>query len=411
MRDVADRVREWRGRGQPVALATVVGVADSAPRQPGATMAVSGDGEVAGSVSGGCVEGAVVETAEQVLASGRPQLVTYGYSDADAFAVGLTCGGRIQIFVERLGERDPVVDRLTDAIETGEPVAVATVLDDGDEGGDDPSGSAPDGSTSQEGAVPRGAKLLVPGQADGHGGDGHGAEATVGSLGSAGLDAAVADDVRGLLARGGTVQRRYGRNGQRRHDDVLVFAEAFVPPPRMYVFGAIDYAAAVAGIGKFLGYTVVVCDARAVFATPQRFPEADEVVVEWPHRWLASAPVDERTVICVLTHDPKFDVPLLEVALRTPAAYIGAMGSRRTHSDRLARLRDRGLSEEELARLRSPIGLDIGGRTPEETAISVAAEIISLRWHGSGRPLAQTQGAIHAGRAADVEGVVHSVPR
>jgi len=163
----------------------------------------------------------------------------------------------------------------------------------------------------------------------------------------------------------------------------------------MLVFGAIDYAAAVAKIGKFLGYRVTVCDARPIFATKARFPDADEVVVEWPHRYLSRTPVDARSVICVLTHDPKFDVPLLEVALRTPAAYIGAMGSRRTHDDRLARLRAAGLSEAELERLASPIGLDIGARTPEETAVSVAAEIVTLRWGATGRRLSDTEGRIH----------------
>jgi xanthine dehydrogenase accessory factor len=163
----------------------------------------------------------------------------------------------------------------------------------------------------------------------------------------------------------------------------------------MLVFGAIDFAAAVARAGKFLGYRVTVCDARPIFATNARFPDADEVVVDWPHRYLAKTPIDPRTVICVLTHDPKFDVPLLEVALRTPAGYIGAMGSRRTHDDRLARLREAGLTEDELARLRSPIGLDLGARTPEETAVSVAAELIQLRWGGSGQPLTDTSGRIH----------------
>ena len=147
--------------------------------------------------------------------------------------------------------------------------------------------------------------------------------------------------------------------------------------------------------GKFLGYRVTVCDARPIFATRARFPDADEVVVDWPHRYLASTAVDQRTVICVLTHDPKFDVPVLEVALRRPAAYIGAMGSCRTHDDRLARLRDAGLTEDEIARLRSPIGLDLGARTPEETAVSVAAELIQLRWGGSGHPLTDTTGRIH----------------
>lgn len=163
----------------------------------------------------------------------------------------------------------------------------------------------------------------------------------------------------------------------------------------MLVFGAIDYAAAVARIGAFLGYRVTVCDARPVFATPERFPAGVEVVVDWPHHYLSGTTTDARTVICVLTHDPKFDVPLLEEALRRPAAYIGAMGSRRTHDDRLERLRAAGVPEHELSRLRSPVGLDLGARTPEEVAVSVAAEIIALRWGGSGLPLTARGGAIH----------------
>jgi xanthine dehydrogenase accessory factor len=216
-----------------------------------------------------------------------------------------------------------------------------------------------------------------------------------GTLGSARLDAAVDDDVRGMLAQGLTGIRRYGEHGERRGDALSVFVNSFAPAPRMLVFGAIDFAAAVARVGKFLGYHVTVCDARKVFATASRFPDADEVVVDWPHRFLAATDVDARTVICVLTHDPKFDVPLLEVALRTPAGYIGAMGSRRTHDDRLTRLREVGLTEDELARLRSPIGLDLGARTPEETAVSIAAELIQLRWGGTGHPLTSTEGRIH----------------
>jgi len=179
-----------------------------------------------------------------------------------------------------------------------------------------------------------------------------------------------------------------------------VFVWSFAPKPRMLVFGAIDFAAAVARVGSFLGYRVTVCDARPVFATARRFPDADEVVVEWPHRYLQTEAdagrIDERTVLCVLTHDPKFDVPLLEVALRLPVAYVGAMGSRRTHEERLDRLREAGLSKEEIARLSSPIGLDLGARTPEETAVSIAAEIIAGRWGGSGEPLTETSGRIHA---------------
>jgi xanthine dehydrogenase accessory factor len=181
-----------------------------------------------------------------------------------------------------------------------------------------------------------------------------------------------------------------------------VFCASYAPKPRMLVFGAIDFAAAVARVGSFLGYRVTVCDARPVFATPARFPEADEVVVEWPHRFLRrhaeAGDLDGRTVICVLTHDPKFDVPLLEVALRLPAvAYVGAMGSRRTHDDRLRRLREAGLSDDLLGRLSSPVGLDLGARTPEETAVSIAAEIIARRWGGSGHRLSEVSGAIHHG--------------
>jgi xanthine dehydrogenase accessory factor len=216
-----------------------------------------------------------------------------------------------------------------------------------------------------------------------------------GTLGSPRLDAAVVDDARGLLAAGTTGTLHLGQDGERRLDDTTVLVRSFAPPPRMLVFGAIDFAAAVARIGAFLGYRVTVCDARPVFATQRRFPEAHEVVVEWPHRYLARTEVDERTVVCVLTHDPKFDVPLLEVALRTPAAYVGAMGSRRTHEDRLARLRDAGLTDAELARLASPIGLDLGARTPEETAVSVAAEITALRWGGTGRRLSELSGPVH----------------
>ena len=179
-----------------------------------------------------------------------------------------------------------------------------------------------------------------------------------------------------------------------------VFVAAYAPRPRMLVFGAIDFAAAVATVGSFLGYRVTVCDARPVFATGSRFPAADEVVVEWPHRYLAAEAeagrIDPRTVICVLTHDPKFDVPVLEVALRLPElAYVGAMGSRRTHEDRLERLREAGLGKAELTRLSSPIGLDLGARTPEETAVSIAAEIVALQWGGHGQRLQDTAGPIH----------------
>jgi len=364
LRDILDQITKWWDSGETFGLATVVNTFRSAPRDPGAALAVSGGGEVVGSVSGGCVEGAVYELAREVCETGQPVLQTYGISDDAAFDVGLTCGGIIELFVEPVSrERFLGLGDVAAAIRDEVPVAVATVI-------------------SGPGVL--GARRIIR------------ADAATGTFGAGDrLDEAVDDDARGMLAQGLTGVRHYGEHGERRLDDLSVFVQSFAPPPRMLVFGAIDFAAAVARAGKFLGYRVTVCDARPIFATHARFPDADEVIVDWPHRYLAQTPIDSRTVICVLTHDPKFDVPVLEVALRTPAGYIGAMGSRRTHDDRLARLREAGLTEDELTRLRSPIGLDLGARTPEETAVSVAAELIQLRWGGSGHPLTDTTGRIH----------------
>jgi xanthine dehydrogenase accessory factor len=352
-------------RGEPAGVGTVVRTWRSAPRPAGASMVVTPEGEAVGSVSGGCVEGAVYEVATEVLVEGGTRYETYGVSDDDAFAVGLTCGGILEVFVERVDpETWPELPGLARSIEAHEAVAVATVV-------------------RGPGAVGR--HLLVR------------AERVEGSLGSERLDAAVSDDALGLLRSGTTGFLRYGADGERLEGEVEVFVVSYSPPPRLIIFGAIDFAAALARAGTFLGFHVTVCDARPVFATTKRFPDADEVVVDWPHRWLAGQVVDERTVICVLTHDPKFDVPALEVALRTPATYVGAMGSRRTHDDRLERLREAGLSTEELKRLHSPIGLDIGARTPEETAVSILAEVVRERWGGSSRSLAEAEGPIHSG--------------
>jgi len=368
VRDILDPITTWWDAEETFGLATVVRTFSSAPREPGAAMAVSESGQAVGSVSGGCVEGAVYELANEVIKSGIPVLQRYGVSDDDAFAVGLTCGGIIDIFVEPASRQGfSALGEIADAVRAGTPVAVATVI---------------------EGPGLLGARRIIW-QDDR-------AEGTLGA--GERLDQAVDDDARGMLAQGVTAVRRYGAHGERRLDDLAVFVQSFAPAPRMLVFGAIDFAAAVARTGKFLGYHVTVCDARPVFATKSRFPDADEVITDWPHRFLSGVSTDERTVICVLTHDPKFDVPLLEVALRRPAAYIGAMGSRRTHDDRLARLREVGLTEAELVRLRSPIGLDLGARTPEETAIAIAAELIQLRWGGSGQPLTETAGRIHHGQ-------------
>ncbi|MCV7438928.1 XdhC family protein [Mycobacterium seoulense] len=370
MRDVlAQLMSIWRA-GDTAGLATVVRTFRSAPRAPGAAMVVAPDGSVSGSVSGGCVEGAVYDLATEAAQTGAPRLQRYGVSDDDAFAVGLTCGGVIDVFVEPVSRASfPDLGAVADDIAERRAVATATVI------------AHPDPAWI-------GRRVVI--RPDG----------MAGSLGSARADAAVADDARGLLALGRSEVLEYGPDGQRLGDGMEVFVSSYAPPPRMLVFGAIDFAAALARQGSFLGYRVTVCDARAVFATRARFPTADDVVVDWPHRYLAAqaeaGAVDRHTVICVLTHDPKFDVPVLEVALRLPqVGYVGAMGSRRTHDDRLARLKAAGLSDAELSRLSSPIGLDLGARTPEETAVSIAADIIARRWGGGGRPLAQIVGRIH----------------
>jgi len=374
MRDVLDRLLTWWQDDQQVALATVVGTWKSAPRQPGAAMLVGVDGEAVGSVSGGCVEGAVYELGQEVIDSGAPVLQRYGVSDDEAMGVGLTCGGILDIYVERVSRTDfPELGEIAADIYAGRPVAVVTVVAHPEE-------------------AHLGRRLVVRPEP----------ASVVGTLGSDRADAAVTDDARGMLAQGRTATLEYGPDGERRGEGMRVFVASYAPRPRMLVFGAIDFASAVARMGSFLGYRVTVCDARPVFATRSRFPDADEVVVSWPHRYVESQveqnALDARTVACVLTHDPKFDVPLLEVLLGPDApdlAYVGAMGSRRTHEDRLARLREVGLTDAQLSRLRSPIGLDLGARTPEETAVSIASEIIALRWGGGGEPLRETAGAIH----------------
>ena len=384
MRDVLPTLEKWWASGESAALATVVGTFRSAPRQPGASMLVGPEGQAVGSVSGGCVEGAVYELGSGILEGTDPAtLQRYGVSDDDAFAVGLTCGGILDVFVERVDpESFPQLGEIAEAVREHRSVAVATVV------------SGPPENL--------GRRLVVwPDRAD----------AGCGTLGSDRLDDAVRDDTRGLLAAGRSTMVSYGVEGQRRGEGLSVFVESFAPPPRLIVFGAIDFAAAVARIGTFLGMRVTVCDARPVFATSSRFPEAHEVVVEWPHRYLAreaeAGRVDGRTSLAVLTHDPKFDVPLLEVALRLDAVgYIGAMGSRRTHDDRLERLRERGLTDTELGRMSSPIGLDLGARTPEETAVSIAAEMIARQWGGAGTPLSGRPGPIHV--ESNVDPGLHS---
>ncbi|MFF8874263.1 XdhC family protein [Streptomyces massasporeus] len=368
MLDIAEELNRWVEQGRDFAVATVVAVGGSAPRQPGAALAVDAEGTAIGSVSGGCVEGAVYALCEQALQDGETVLERFGYSDDDAFAVGLTCGGVIDILVTPVRAADPVrpvVGAALTAAALGEAAAVARIV------------SGPRELT--------GRALVV--RPDGSHEGGFGAHPE--------LDRTVAAEAGAFLDAGRTGTLEIGEQGSRCGAPLTVLVESSVPAPRMIVFGAIDFASALVRMGKFLGYHVTVCDARPVFATRTRFPDADEIVVDWPHRYLERTDVDARTVLCVLTHDAKFDVPLLKLALRLPVAYVGAMGSRRTHLDRTARLREVGVTEMELSRLRSPIGLDLGARTPEETALSIVSEIVAGKRGGSGVSLTGAHTPIH----------------
>ncbi|KOY58689.1 MULTISPECIES: XdhC family protein [unclassified Streptomyces] len=386
MLDIAEELNRWVEQGRDFAVATVVAVGGSAPRQPGAALAVDGEGTAIGSVSGGCVEGAVYELCRQALEDGETVLETFGYSDDDAFAVGLTCGGIIDILVTPVPVGSPAREVFAAALAAaarGEAAAVARI--------------------AEGPAELKGRAVLVRGDGGHEGGFGGHPE----------LDRTIAEEARALLDAGRTGVLEIGADGRLCGEPLKVLVESSVPPPRMIVFGAIDFASALVRIGKFLGYHVTLCDARPVFATKNRFPEADEIVVEWPHRYLeaqsSAGSLDGRTVLCVLTHDAKFDVPLLERALRLPVAYVGAMGSRRTHEDRNKRLREVGVSELELARLRSPIGLDLGARSPEETALSIAAEIVANRRGGSGAALTGAHIPIHPDTSNTVIGRIGSV--
>ena len=319
-------LERWAREGRRAAIATVVETRRSAPRGPGSVMAVSDVGEVVGSVTGGCVEPAVYEGAQEVLAGGPPRVAEFGYADDDAFEVGLPCGGSVRILIE---EMDPqLVLGMADAVREERPVALLTGLGD----------------------AARGRRRLVAPHAPP-------------------ADDAEADAQR-LLAAG--VTGAIGRGEEER------FVLALAPRPRMYVFGAIDFASSLATVGRFMGFHVTVCDARALFVTKERFPDADRLVIEWPNELLEREEIDERAAICVLTHDAKFDVPALLAALRTPAGYIGAMGSSKTTARRAERLREEGVSEEALERIHAPIGLAIGADTPQEVAIAIAAEIVAV---------------------------------
>jgi xanthine dehydrogenase accessory factor len=331
VKELLPTLSRWHGDGRRAVIATVVERRGSAPRDPGASLALNDLGEIAGSVTGGCVEPSVISEAQEILGGGAPRVREYGISDDTAFEVGLACGGTVAILVAPLDLS--LVPALVDAADADRAVAL-TIVASGDRIG-----------TQELHEQPAGA---------------------VGRLLRAGESALT--DVEGKA----------------------VFVHAITPRPAMYVFGAIDHAAALARVGKVLGYRVTVCDARAAFVTAERFPEADELVVEWPDRFLATAAVDASSVICVLTHDEKFDVPALIAALDTPAVYIGAMGSKVTTAAREERLRAEGVDDAGIGRIHAPIGLAIGARSPEEVAVAIAAEIVEATALARRRVTAET---------------------
>ncbi|WP_326739794.1 XdhC family protein [Streptomyces sp. NBC_01022] len=364
MRHVIDQAAAWQRSGTRFAMATVVRTWGSSPHGPGASMLVSEGGRVVGSVSAGCVEAAVCAIAEDVLAGAAPVLERWGIGDEDAFAVGLTCGGTIEVLVREVDANVPL-GRIAADVTAGVPVALVTPVDGG-------------------------GWLVV------------GGEGVSGSLGDPSADRAGALAAEGMLGRGanGLVAGGDGAidGGATCAPERELLVQSFASRPRLLIFGAAEVARPLADVGATLGYRVTVCDARPAFVTDERFPRADDVVAERPDRWFRAHEdlVDAATAVCVLSHDPRFDVPILALALRSRAGYVGAMGSRRTHEDRMARLRTAGATDAELARLRSPIGLDLGGRGPEETAVSILAEIVAARRGGTTLPLTLRTGPVHA---------------
>lgn len=375
MREIAEELLAWIDADRSFAVAIVVDTWSSAPRPVGSMMLLDTDGQVVGGLSGGCVEADVVARGERALSTGVPERAHYGVSDGDAMQVGLPCGGHIDVLVVPVDHhRRTVLRRVAEQVLADSSVALAVVIAD-----------VVDEESSRLGGM-----ISV-----------NATRTVAGTLGSQRLDDSVRDDAAGLVAAGRSDTLGYGPDAERLGHglDVLVITHA--PRPRMIIYGAIDHARALSRAARLLGHHVTICDARAMFATSLRFPEADEVVVQWPHRHLSGlidqGVVDQRTVVIDLTHDLKFDIPLLRVALdpECPAGFVGAMGSQRTNERRRTTLIDEGMPEHWWDRLHAPVGLDLGARTAEETAISIVAEIIAHTWNGSGQPLRERPGPIH----------------
>ncbi len=337
MRDILSDIEGWRSEGRPIAIATVVETWGSAPRPAGGKMALTADGRIAGSVSGGCVENAVVEAGKKTLSSGKPQLLHYGVSDDTAWSVGLACGGSLDVFVERL---DPALfEPVGAALRAEKPVAVATVI------------------RGPEGDLGRKLALFEDGTVAG------------------GIDDAALAEARSALASGASRRIPSG--------DREIFVDVLRPAPRLVIVGGVHIAVALVTLAKTLGFRTILVDPREAFGNAKRFPHADEIVNEWPDAALARVAPDSSTAIAVLTHDPKLDDPALLAALPSRAFYVGALGSKRTQEKRRARLVEAGIAPDVLARLHGPIGLPLGGRSPEEIAIAILAEIVAARNGGA----------------------------
>ncbi|MGI8713912.1 MAG: XdhC family protein [Solirubrobacteraceae bacterium] len=354
----------WLREGRRFVQALLIEVEGSAPLPEGAMLVVDDQGHIEGSITGGCVEGAVVTEAEAIMAGERgPGVLTYGISDDLAGTVGLMCGGIVHIFVSEPSGQDAQTELVAlEAHAEGRPAAVATLLD-GDQAG---------------------ARLTVT------------EETVTGSLsGPELLDRNVTREAQGLLEEGKTTVRRFGADGATLGDEQRVHIRAYALPPRMFIIGAIDFSAALAPFAASIGYQVTITDARDRFARSPRFAQVADVQIGWPQEVMSDLELGPRDAVLVFTHDAKFDEPALIAALATDAGYIGALGSRKTTADREQRLRDAGVTDEDLARLHAPCGLDIGSRTAEETAVSVLAEIIAARARRAAKPLRQTSGPIH----------------
>lgn len=347
MRDILDTLDRWREGGEEIALATVVRTVGSSPRQVGAKMAITATERMVGSVSGGCVEGAVSEEALQVLSEGSPRLIGFGVEDEEAWAVGLSCGGTIEVLVEPFstagmsqGDRS-ALEGFTDAVRAHRSVALVTALD---------------------GAGQTVRKLLV-------GRDGP----EKGGLGSSSLEERVGERASSLLEERRSQVVTLDEEGAR------FFVEVYLPPPRLVMVGAVHIASVLANLARELGFRVVVSDARDRFATPDRFPQVDELLLGWPGEVLPRLELDEFSYVVVITHDSKLDNPALQAALASPAPYVGALGSSRTHARRVKALREAGVAQEDIDRIHAPIGMDIGARNPAEIALATMAEIVAVR--------------------------------